>query len=103
MSERAITVAEQALIQMVVDARNDPKRIPDAMIRGVAERVALEAIPAEVVARLQSLYDTAQAAKYAFSDAMDELPAYARALTLAKLEKAWREAQTEEEDNGAAG
>jgi hypothetical protein len=96
MSNRPITDAEQALIQMVVDARNDPKRIPDAMIRGVAERVALEAIPAEQLARLQSLYDAAQDAKYAFSDALDELPAYARAMTLAKLEKAWRAAQEDE-------
>jgi hypothetical protein len=102
MSNRAISEAEQALVQIVVDARNDPKRIPDPMIRDFAERVALEAIPAEQFARLKSLHDAAQAAKYAFSDAMDELPPYARALTLAKLEKAWREAQTEEEDNGAA-
>ena len=88
---RPITEAELALIQMVVDARDDQRRVPDAMIRSYAQRVALEAVSAETLDHLQALYNQWQQAKADFSVAFDELPNYARRPTMAKLEATWNQ------------
>jgi hypothetical protein len=92
MTDRPMSETERALIQMVVDARDDPKRVPDALIRQYAVRVALETVTPEELARLQILYDVQEDAKADFSDALDALPAYARRPTMAKLERSRREA-----------
>jgi len=93
---RPITDSELALIQMVVDARDDPKRIPDATIRTNAQRVAVEAVAADVMERLQALYNAKEQADLDFTAALDELPAYARRSTFAQLRSAWL-AKPEEE------
>ena len=87
---RPITDSELALLQMVVDARDDPKRMPDATIRTSAQRVAVEAVAADVMEHLQSLYNAKENAEHDFNVALDELPPYARRSTLATLERTYR-------------
>lgn len=93
---RPITESEMALIQMVVDARDDPKRVPDALIRQYAERVAIESVTEAEMARLQALYDASEDAKAAYSDALEALPSYARRATMYRLERARRTREAEE-------
>lgn len=94
---RPITDAELALIQAVVDARDDNKRVPDDFIRSCARRVASECVTPAEMTKLQVLYTSMRAAAETFNEALEQLPPYAQSRTLGQLKSTYENDTAHEE------